>query len=243
VKPLSINPPQIVSTPPSTEIQTTNSSPPQVKPEKEVTKLTASNKRAAPGASTATSNVSSPKPRSAVPAKGNGLLAGAFGEELVSNEEPEPEVPTIVLSIPIAQGETNKYVNFARLAEQRYGLEAINPRLARAKMGLGGGASGDEMLMDASESESAMEDKPGSATDTAGPVAKKKRRKNEEVYDANDPFIDDTEMLWEEQAATSKEGFFVYAGPLVPEGEKAQIERLVICCSHYVFLSNHDILI
>ena len=56
---------------------------------------------------------------------------------------------------------------------------------------------------------------------------KRKRRKNDEVYDSTDPFIDDSEMLWEEQAAASKDGFFVYSGPLVPEGEKPQIERYV----------------
>ncbi|EAU31081.1 predicted protein [Aspergillus terreus NIH2624] len=30
---------------------------------------------------------------------------------------------------------------------------------------------------------------------------------------------------WQEQAAASKDGFFVYSGPLVPEGEKVQVER------------------
>jgi hypothetical protein len=34
-------------------------------------------------------------------------------------------------------------------------------------------------------------------------------------------------MAWQEQAAASKDGFFVYSGPLVPEGEKVQVERLV----------------
>ena len=42
-----------------------------------------------------------------------------------------------------------------------------------------------------------------------------------------DDFIDDTELAWEEQAAVAKDGFFVYSGPLVVEGEKPNIERYV----------------
>ena len=62
---------------------------------------------------------------------------------------------------------------------------------------------------------------------TDGPAPKRRRRKDE--YDADDPFVDDSEMLWEAQAAASKDGFFVYCGPLVPEGEKPTVERYVIC--------------
>jgi hypothetical protein len=47
----------------------------------------------------------------------------------------------------------------------------------------------------------------------------------EDEYDKDDGFVDDSEMLWEEQAAASKDGFFVYSGPLVPEGEKPQLDR------------------
>jgi hypothetical protein len=35
-------------------------------------------------------------------------------------------------------------------------------------------------------------------------------------------------MVWQEQAAASKDGFFVYSGPLVPEGEKVQVERYAL---------------
>ena len=60
-----------------------------------------------------------------------------------------------------------------------------------------------------------------------GAEGKKKRRKKIEDYDRDDPFVDDTEMAWQEHAAASKDGYFVYSGPLVPEGEKVQVERLV----------------
>ena len=57
--------------------------------------------------------------------------------------------------------------------------------------------------------------------------APKKRLMKEDYYDKDDPFVDDTELAWEEQAAASKDGFFVYSGPLVPDGEKAVVERYV----------------
>lgn len=42
----------------------------------------------------------------------------------------------------------------------------------------------------------------------------------EDEYDKDDDFVDDSELLWEEQAAASRDGFFVYSGPLIPEVEK-----------------------
>lgn len=65
------------------------------------------------------------------------------------------------------------------------------------------------------------------ATAADGAEGKKKRRKKIEDYDRDDPFVDDSEMAWQEHAAASKDGYFVYSGPLVPEGEKVQVERLV----------------
>lgn len=53
----------------------------------------------------------------------------------------------------------------------------------------------------------------------------KKRKMKEDDYDKDDGFVDDSDLLWEEQAAASVDGFFVYSGPLVPEGEKPALER------------------
>lgn len=44
-------------------------------------------------------------------------------------------------------------------------------------------------------------------------------------YDMEDPFIDDTELLWDEQRAVTKDGFFVFFGPLIEKGEVPKIER------------------
>ncbi|KAG0136025.1 hypothetical protein HOY82DRAFT_479328 [Tuber indicum] len=165
------------------------------------------------------SAAASPKPRPSLPStSGNGLLSGVLPGTTAATSE--ACIPNIYIHVPL-NGEHNKYVNFAKLAEERYGWAALNPKLAKARENMMKGDSGDEMMVDGSESESNVEmDKP---MDSEG--GKRKKRRHQDIYDKNDPFIDDTEMLWEEQAAASKDGFFVYSGPLVPEGEKPQIER------------------
>jgi hypothetical protein len=53
--------------------------------------------------------------------------------------------------------------------------------------------------------------------------ARKKRNFKEDEYDIDDDFVDDSEMLWEAQAAASRDGFFVYSGPLIPEVPKPEV--------------------
>lgn len=65
----------------------------------------------------------------------------------------------------------------------------------------------------------------GAAGGEVAADGKKKRRKKMEEYDRDDPFVDDSELAWQEHAAASKDGFFVYSGPLVPEGDRVQVER------------------
>ena len=96
-----------------------------------------------------------------------------------------------------------------------------------------GGASADEMSVELSEGEgdgdNSNVEMGGMGTDGIKEVTtlkpKLKRKMKEDNYDKEDPFVDDSELAWEEQAAASKDGFFVYSGPLVPEGEKPQVER------------------
>lgn len=147
----------------------------------------------------------------------------------------ETQTPTIVLNIPIKPGETNRYVNFMRLAEDRYGWDALHPRLAanrdrKARIAAAtaslekvesGRESGDDMSVDLSDNEASQaENGLASGTDAQAKPVKKKRVFKEDNYDVDDDFVDDSEMLWEAQAAASRDGFFVYSGPLVPEVEK-----------------------
>ncbi|KAJ4862172.1 HPC2 and ubinuclein domain-containing protein [Trichoderma breve] len=146
----------------------------------------------------------------------------------------EKETPTIVLTIPISAGETNKYVNFMRMAEDQYGWDALHPRLAadrdrKARIAAAaaslekvesGRESGDEMSVDLSDAEGSNPENGGVSGADAQAKPKKKRNFKEDQYDVDDDFVDDSELLWEAQAAASRDGFFVYSGPLVPEVEK-----------------------
>ncbi|KAI8631561.1 HPC2-domain-containing protein [Xylariaceae sp. FL1651] len=149
-------------------------------------------------------------------------------------------VPSIILNIPL-NGETNKYVNFMRMAEEQYGWDALHPRQAehkarKARIAAASAAlaqndssrEGDEMSVDESDNDDSNIEMGGtSGPDKAidGKPVKKKRHFKEDQYDREDDFVDDSELLWEEQAAASRDGFFVYSGPLIPEVEKPEPGR------------------
>ncbi|KAI2786696.1 hypothetical protein POX_g09084 [Penicillium oxalicum] len=182
--------------------------------------------------------------------QGSGLITTAlFGGVDGSAKSDVRSVPNIVIHVPLNKG--NQIINFAQLAEEQYGFAALHPRLAAhkerlARVAAAGAAleRSDKSLKGISAGESADEDLSldvdrdsdldgdismiGASTNGGQSEAsdgKKKRRRKVEEYDRDDPFVDDSEMAWQEQAAASKDGFFVYSGPLVPEGEKVQVER------------------
>ncbi|KAJ5537975.1 hypothetical protein N7513_005923 [Penicillium frequentans] len=209
------------------------------------------------GAATApSSKAPSPKPARAAKEtpqlpQGSGLITNALfgmGGDDSSKSPDSRTTPNIVVHIPLSKG--NQIINFAQLAEEQYGFAALHPRLAAHKDRLARVAAAGAALErnEKGLTESADEDlslevdrdsdvdgdvtMSGPGTGTNGVTSdagdgKKKRRKKVEEYDRDDPFVDDTEMAWQEQAAASKDGFFVYSGPLVPEGEKVQVERAV----------------
>ena len=162
----------------------------------------------------------------------------------------EAQAPTIILNIPIQSGETNKYVNFMRLAEDRYGWDALHPRqaanrdrkarIAAAAASLekveSGRESGDEMSVDLSDVEGSNPDNGGTSNPDAQAKPKKKRNFKEDQYDVDDDFVDDSELLWEAQAAASRDGFFVYSGPLVPEVEKPAAGYVPFSYSYFALI-------
>jgi hypothetical protein len=225
------------------------------------------------GASTGPpSSAPSPKPTRGkdapppIPA-GSGLLTGAlFGVE-DSATAPGKSAPNIVLHIPL-NGQSNKVINFARLAEEKYGFAALHPRLAAQRERLARVAAASAALEKHEKSgrDSAAEDDlsvdvdrdsdgdgdvvmsgtgsanlgpNGASSDTgaAGVGKKKMRKKKIEEYDRDDPFVDDSELAWQEHAVASKDGFFVYSGPLVPEGEKVAVERYYLYIFRFSFVS------
>lgn len=187
---------------------------------------------------------------------GNGLLSSAMLGGGHDSKGPERTAPTVILHVPL-NGDSNKYVNFARLAEEQYGFDALHPRLAAQRERLarvaaagaalehahktGSGRSADEMSVDLSDGEpdadnsnaeiggmngtKDVKQSEAEGSEQAGVKRRKKRTMKEDMYDKDDPFVDDSELAFEEQAAATKDGFFVYSGPLVPEGEKANVER------------------
>jgi hypothetical protein len=219
--------------------------------------------------SEASTRATSPKPTRAKeqpppPPMGSGLLsASLFGGDSgngVAQRDSE-KGPNIVLHVDLKDPK-NRVINFAKMAEEKYGFAALYPRQAAqkermakiaaagaalertasgSKMGGASAESGDDDQSVDIDRESENDgdvamsgvnggpDAGNSATDEAGP--KRRRRRKVEEYDVDDDFVDDSEMLWEAQAAASKDGFFVYCGPLVPEGEKPAVERYVVFCS------------
>jgi hypothetical protein len=186
-------------------------------------------------------------------------LPAASGRSILdfgkANPGEETHAPSIVLHIPL-NGESNKVVNFMRMAEEAYGWDALHPRLAahrerKARIAAasaelakqaGGRESGDEMSDDLSDNENDASNiemggmgngaAGGAASGPEGaPVkARKKRINKEDEYDKDDDFVDDSELMWEEQAAASRDGFFVYSGPLIPEEPKPAVGYVVLAC-------------
>lgn len=171
---------------------------------------------------------------------GSGLLSGtAFGPMGASSStSSELQGASVCLKLDLKKSTNNVY-NFAQEAEKIYGFQALHPKLAARKERLrqvtaagaalekAAGAGSTEESLDMSEPESntemgGMEDEGSSAN-----PPKKKRKKRQEDYDKEDDFIDDTELAWSNQALMAKDGFFVWLGPLVRQGEDAQVERYV----------------
>ena len=237
-------------------------------------KSTVISKKPTPNASKGPSPGShSPKPARAkeappLPTGGSGLLSGSVfgGNSGLDGSAPEKTAPTVVINVPLTGD--NQYINFTRLAEEKYGFDALHPRLAAQrerlarvaaagaalenahKNGLSTGMSADEMSVDLSNDDGENsnvemgggEERGGipvgmkSGEDTGEAPKRRKRIMKEDMYDKDDDFVDDTELAWEEQAAVSKDGFFVYSGPLVPEGEEAKVERYVVFLFPHVWL-------
>ncbi|EME77863.1 uncharacterized protein MYCFIDRAFT_216902 [Pseudocercospora fijiensis CIRAD86] len=174
-------------------------------------------------------------------AAGTGLLASSdlFGGP-GSKQNVEPRGVDICIQIKLNPAGGNT-INIAQEIAKKYGRDAINPRaaahrerllqVAAAANRLEGGTGDDisvdlmsEVDGDSNVEMGGMDDGGNTATGADDDKPKRKRRRKEEEYDKEDDFIDDTELAWQEKAAVAKDGFFVYSGPLVPEGQTAQVE-------------------
>ncbi|QBM88260.1 HPC2 and ubinuclein domain-containing protein [Metschnikowia aff. pulcherrima] len=147
-----------------------------------------------------------------------------------NDEKEKLQLPVIALDVPLLDpknprpGQAEVVVNVMRLAEEKYGWAAVHPE-ARSTFDLMEDVLDDEEDGDEEEDEEVMiVDEKGNALKKKDDGGDKKKKKvppkvNRKVgkYDFEDPFIDDAELQWEEEITTTKEGFFVYWGPLVDE--------------------------
>lgn len=159
-------------------------------------------------------------------------------------KEPPQERPVIALDIPLLDpkdpqpGQAEVVINVLKLAEDKYGWNVIHPN-AKSAIDLmdeilddddDGEDDDDDDLQVVDEKGNVQKDDKGKKKDELTEEQKLKKHEtkmNRKVgkYDYEDPFIDDEELQWEEEITTTKEGFFVYWGPLVEDKTSASIAK------------------
>ncbi|CCE93726.1 Hpc2p TDEL_0G03590 [Torulaspora delbrueckii] len=163
----------------------------------------------------------------------------------------EAEDPTIILDIPLYSAQDNEYLdengqvvfNVCKLvhdnltAQNGHGGADVKVAKRNLLSQLNGGSRQIESTEDDDEEDIVEVDDDGDDDEedegedektTASPKKKSHPNKGKSLigkYDTEDPFIDDTELLWEEQRAATKDGFFVFFGPLIEKGHYASLER------------------
>lgn len=166
-------------------------------------------------------------------------------EKHKEQEKEKPERPIIALHIPLLDpkdpkpGQAEAVVNVLKLAEEKYGWAALHPNAKSALEMM------DEIVEDEDDGveEEVEEEEVADGEEQASQnPSKRKRRENDEElneeelarrheikmnrkvgkYDYEDPFIDDEELQWEEEITSTKEGFFVYWGPLADDKNKSK---------------------
>ncbi|ODV90019.1 hypothetical protein CANCADRAFT_43707 [Tortispora caseinolytica NRRL Y-17796] len=145
---------------------------------------------------------SEPKPKSKSPKK---LLPKTRDIDIVDDDHTS-KIPDVVIEVTLNQSD-GTIIDFAQLCDNKYGWEALHP---------GQTAAGD-VLEDDDDDESENEEKPQQQAGQGANSNGSNRRRADKRYDLADPFIDDSEVQWEERAVSTQDGFFVYAGPLVTD--------------------------
>lgn len=163
----------------------------------------------------------------------------------------EAEDPTIILDIPLYSAQDNEYLdengqvvfNVCKLVHDNLtaqnGQGGADVKVAKRNLlsQLNGGSGqiestedddGEDIVEVDDDGDDDEEDEGEDEKTTASPKKKSHPNKGKSLigkYDTEDPFIDDTELLWEEQRAATKDGFFVFFGPLIEKGHYASLER------------------
>ncbi|SCU99618.1 LANO_0F02740g1_1 [Lachancea nothofagi CBS 11611] len=157
----------------------------------------------------------------------------------------EHEDPVILIDVPLYPTDSKNYLNengqvvlnFYKMVQDKFGQPSKIKRNLISE--LHGGEEDDDDAAEVEDDDGVdededddvdLDDKPGSS---AAPIASPKKKSHPMKgrsligkYDTEDPFIDDSELLWEEQRVATKDGFFVYFGPLIEKGQYASFERV-----------------
>lgn len=161
----------------------------------------------------------------------------------------EPEEPALIVDVPLYSTETNEYLdengqvvfNFYKVVQDKFTSDNGGGNLTDLKVAkrnlfgqmsgtqIDGAAEEDDDIEEVEEEGEEEEEEEGEEPkQNTSPKKKSHPNKGKSLigkYDTEDPFIDDTELLWEEQRAATKDGFFVYFGPLIEKGHYASLER------------------
>ncbi|CEP63018.1 Hpc2p LALA0_S07e00540g [Lachancea lanzarotensis] len=186
--------------------------------------------------------VSTPKRLlSAPPIKSPSLLE-ALDKNQITDEREEP---VILVDVPLYPAESNDYLdengqvvfNFYKLVQDKFGQPTKTKRnlISEFQGGDdddedGAEVEDDDGIEEEDDEDVDLEEKNSNPNATnASPKKKSHPMKGKSLigkYDTEDPFIDDSELLWEEQRVATKDGFFVYFGPLIERGQYASFERV-----------------
>lgn len=166
------------------------------------------------------------------------------------NKESSDRTPVIFLDVPLLDptnpkpGQAEIVINVLKLAEDKYGWNAIHPD-ARSAIDMmddilddddeGDDDEGDDdlQIIEDKSKKDAKESDTKTGAESEDEDLKSRRWRAEQTrinrkvgkYDYEDPFIDDAELQWEEEITTTKEGFFVFWGPLVDERSSGSAKK------------------
>ncbi|QLL34995.1 hypothetical protein HG536_0H03710 [Torulaspora globosa] len=189
-----------------------------------------------------------PKKLVAAPAIKSPSLLDLFERGKVTKEIQDP---TIVLDVPLYSSKTNEYLdengqvsfNFYKLVHDKFHATQSESNITDVKVakrnlltqlnttntvGNAEDEEGEDLVEVDDEGDDDEEDEGDEEKIMASPKKKSHPNKGKSLigkYDIEDPFIDDSELLWEEQRAATKDGFFVYFGPLIEKGHYGSLER------------------
>lgn len=150
--------------------------------------------------------------------------------EAPADSRADGEESIIAIHVPLyskdeAIGSTQVVFNVMKMCEDKYGWKNVHPNASKFNIDMYNDEELDED--DDDDMEDYQDEAPKEPKENAKVDGRKLQKGKPKIgqYDFEDPFIDDSEMLWEEQRASTKDGFFVFWGPLVEEGKNARIDK------------------